>query len=139
MNNFILHKQDSGTRCYCKLTCQWKGKWLYKSDSVHCNKSCSYGLRRKPCKTRPLNSHDLVVRHTILALISRLLAHLTISHNFAEILWYTLQSTVAKCHVIQCKVVFGARMKCTYVTGATPHRNTILHKLESVFYIGTWS
>ena len=35
---------------------------------------------------RPLNSHDLVVRHTISALVSRLLVHLTISHDFTEIL-----------------------------------------------------
>ena len=35
---------------------------------------------------RPLNSHDLVVRHTISLLISRLLVNLTISHDLAEIL-----------------------------------------------------
>ena len=37
-------------------------------------------------KDRPLNSHDLVVRHTISVLVSRLLVHLTISHDFTEIL-----------------------------------------------------
>ena len=37
-------------------------------------------------KLRPLNSHDLVVRHTISLLISRLLVNLTISHDLAEIL-----------------------------------------------------
>ena len=36
--------------------------------------------------SRPLNSHDLVVRHTISSLISRLLVNLTISHDLAEIL-----------------------------------------------------
>ena len=35
---------------------------------------------------RPLNSHDLVVRHTISSLISRLLVNLTISHDLAELL-----------------------------------------------------
>ena len=33
---------------------------------------------------RPLNPHDLVVRHTISVLISRLLINLTISHDLAE-------------------------------------------------------
>ena len=33
-----------------------------------------------------LNSHDLIVRHTILALVSRLLVHLMISQDFTEIL-----------------------------------------------------
>ena len=33
---------------------------------------------------RPLNSHDLVVRHTISALMSRPLADLTISHDFQQ-------------------------------------------------------
>ena len=32
-------------------------------------------------KSRPLNSHDLVVRHTISTLISRLLVNLTIVKN----------------------------------------------------------
>jgi len=32
--------------------------------------------------SRPLNSHDLIVRHTISAFISRPLADLTISHDF---------------------------------------------------------
>ena len=50
---------------------------------------------------RPLNYHDLVVRHTILALISQLLAHLTISHDFLEILLiHTLMQSNYVCHVI---------------------------------------
>ena len=59
-------------------------KWL--SDNYQCL-SIQHILRLCNCAyLRPLNSHDLVVRHTISALVSRLFVHLTISQDLTEIL-----------------------------------------------------
>ena len=57
-----------------------------------------------------LNSHDLVVRHTISVLISQLLLHFTISHDLAEILLRFKKNNINRRfivlnHVIQSYIV----------------------------------